>query len=167
MASDRMYKNAQELSYTPNGLYPLTISRRFNETFYQQLRSKHGDVLFTLDYNERLVEFDGNTGIVSREYRYRKNSHKTYKTYTYSLINRYGFRMAPMIYTSYKRVNNEYTLLKSSKLYGLLDADLQELVKPQYESIDLVDGILIKVYGGGQIGYFDIRTRNWIWELKG
>ena len=171
MIGDRIPNNIKEVKNINNGLFPIS---EFNimQGAYLNVRDNVGFTLFTKRAQE-FVEFNGQTGIISNFHynnkTYANNTRRrvfSNKIYTYSMINGYGFDLAPMIFKDYKRLKNGYTIMQSQFLYGVFDANLNEIVDAKYESVDLVNKELLKVYGGGQLGYFNILSNSWIWELQ-
>ncbi len=82
-------------------------------------------------------------------------------------MNKYGFDLSLPIYAKYRYLTNGYTAMKTSAVFGLFDVDMNEIIKPKFESLELISESILKVFGGSKIGYYNITTGQWIWKISG
>ena len=82
-------------------------------------------------------------------------------------MNKYGFDLSLPIYSKYKYLSNGYTVMKTSAIYGLFDEEMQEVINPKFESLELISESILKVFGGSKIGYYNVKKGEWIWRISG
>lgn len=157
MLANKIPNNVRELNNKNNGLFPYkTISGSY------KFRNTSGENLFEINNASKFIGCDGKKVLLANET--NKDGKRT--RLNYSVINTYGFELAPMIFSSYKEFDNDYLALKTNKKYGVFDEELREVVEAKYELVEIISPWLLKVYGGGKTGYYNLLSKSWVWSLQ-
>ncbi len=78
------------------------------------------------------------------------------------LINKKGEFVLNPEYDEILRVENKYYKLKKQEKFGLIDLDLDVVLPVKNDELILFSDVLIQTFNGGELQYFNLRTKDYI-----